>query len=116
MGMDGLRRHIASDIDGFEYLRCPFRKGTQPRVWKSVGRVDEVQWMIVRLPLRQQFDQRSAIEMGPREKSEALANSQSRQQRVQMRGTLVDGNAARGREILASLFAVLKAQWKSLAR
>lgn len=72
--------------------------------------------MIVRLPVGQKFNQRPALEMGPREKSEALANSQSRQQRVQMRGTLVDGNAARGREILASLFAALKTQWKSLSR
>lgn len=34
MGMDGLRRLIAStsSIDGFECLRCPFCKGAQTRV------------------------------------------------------------------------------------
>ena len=74
--MDGLRHHIASCVDRFEYLRCPLREGAKPRVWKSVGRVDEVQRVIVGLPLGQQFDQRSALEMRSCEKAEALADPQ----------------------------------------
>ena len=77
MGMDGLRRYIASGIDGFEYFRRPLREGAQPRVWKTVGWVDKVQRMIVRLPLRQQFDQRSALEVRSCEEAEALADPQS---------------------------------------
>lgn len=51
MGMDGAHLHIASGIYRFEDLRCPFREGAQPRVRKSIGRVDEMQRMIIRRPV-----------------------------------------------------------------